>query len=87
MVLLNDILDLSKVEAGRLELKQAVFDPAQLLDEVRHLFAGMAQGQKLKLKADWQNPDAVRYRGDPVRRARCCPTSSAMQSSSRSPAK
>jgi signal transduction histidine kinase/ActR/RegA family two-component response regulator len=67
LVLLNDILDLSKVEAGKLELKQAVFDPAQLLDEIRLLFAEMAQGQQLGLNAQWQSPAAVRYRGDPVR--------------------
>jgi signal transduction histidine kinase/ActR/RegA family two-component response regulator len=67
LVLLNDILDLSKVEAGKLELKQTVFDPAQLLDETHHLFSEMAQGQQLGLKAGWQGPSGVRYGGDAVR--------------------
>jgi signal transduction histidine kinase/CheY-like chemotaxis protein len=34
LALLNDILDLSKVEAGKLELDPQPFRPAQLLDEV-----------------------------------------------------
>ena len=64
--LLNDILDLSKVEAGRFELEARVFEPSQLLDEVAALFDGTARNKGLALETDWQGP-AQRYRADPAR--------------------
>ena len=66
LALLNDILDLSKVEAGRFELDPRVFDPAQLLDEVAALFGQTAQHKGLSLQARWIGP-ACRYLADPAR--------------------
>ncbi len=66
LTLLNDILDLSKVEAGKLELVQAAFDPAQVVAECAALFAEPAQAKGLILEADWNGP-AARYRADPLR--------------------
>ncbi len=67
MTLLNDILDLSKVEAGKLELMPSEFDPEQVLDEIRALFDGPARHKKLVLEAAWTGPKSARYRGDPIR--------------------
>lgn len=49
--LLNDILDLSKVEAGRLEIRNGFFSPAALINRSAHLFSIAAQAKKLTLKS------------------------------------
>jgi signal transduction histidine kinase/CheY-like chemotaxis protein len=56
--LLNDILDYSKVEAGKLELEQVTFDPAQIVREVQALFAETAHGKGLQLEAVWRGGEA-----------------------------
>ncbi|MEN9480494.1 MAG: hypothetical protein RLZZ298_1889 [Pseudomonadota bacterium] len=66
LTLLNDILDLSKVEAGKVELEQMVFDPASMLAEVRHLFVDLAQRKELALTVNWLG-DQERYVADVVR--------------------
>ncbi len=48
--LINDILDLSKVEAGALTLETAPFVPADIIDNVRDLFAVQAEQKKLTLR-------------------------------------
>ena len=45
--LLSDILDLSKVEAGKLELVNAEFRPEEILDSVRETFSRVAEGKGL----------------------------------------
>ncbi len=47
--IINDILDLSKIEAGKLELEHADFDLQQLLEEVVQLFAPPARKNRLAL--------------------------------------
>jgi len=65
--LLNDILDLSKVEAGKLELESVAFDPAQMLREMQALFGEPARHKDLQLEVAWQGPARQRYAGDPHR--------------------
>lgn len=55
--LLNDILDLSKVEAGKLTLDAAPFDAAVLLGDVRQLFHELARAKGLTLSATWVGPE------------------------------
>jgi signal transduction histidine kinase/ligand-binding sensor domain-containing protein/CheY-like chemotaxis protein len=50
--LLNDALDLSRIEAGRLQLDCAPFDPRELLDEVIDLESGQAQLKGIALRLD-----------------------------------
>jgi signal transduction histidine kinase/CheY-like chemotaxis protein len=69
LVILNDILDYSKLEAGRVELVNAPFDPRALVDDVVDLFAVKASEQGLEiavretLRADrWPVGDASRLK-------------------------
>ena len=64
--LLNDILDLSKVEAGKIDLEEVAFDPQQLLRETRALFVETAHGKGLQLEANWTGGTG-HYLGDPHR--------------------
>ncbi|RME38346.1 MAG: PAS domain S-box protein, partial [Deltaproteobacteria bacterium] len=47
--LVNDIIDVSKIEAGLLEIMPTRFDLAELFEEVRQSFAGEAEKKGLKL--------------------------------------
>lgn len=62
--LLNDILDLSTLEAGRLTLATGVVDPAGLLQEIECLFAERAREKALHLTTRCQHLAQQRYRGD-----------------------
>ena len=46
---LDDILDLSKVEAGRLDIERTDFSPGGLLSELRQTFAARAAEKRLEL--------------------------------------
>ncbi|WP_334042494.1 ATP-binding protein [Burkholderia ambifaria] len=64
---LNDVLDLSKVEAGQLRIDAVPFDCIALLREVAESFRPLATKKGLNLGCDIA-PDLPRYRiGDPIR--------------------
>jgi hypothetical protein len=67
LTLLNDILDLSKVEAGKLDLVPAACDMAQLVEETASLFAEPARAKGLQIEAIWHGPRPGGYRADPLR--------------------
>ena len=67
LTLLNDILDLSKVEAGKLSLEMSVVDPQQILHETSALFFDNALAKGLAMNFVWEGPSYSRYRGDPHR--------------------
>ncbi|GAB4398680.1 MAG: hypothetical protein OHK0048_10750 [Rhodoferax sp.] len=62
--LLNDILDLSKIEAAKLQLELAPFDAAQLIQECQALFTGAARNKQLTLNAHWEGPPRQCYLSD-----------------------
>lgn len=66
LTLLNDILDVAKVDAGKLVLESTVFEPAQMLDEMLSLFAASAQDKGLTIECRWLG-QVSHYRGDPHR--------------------
>ena len=67
LTLINDILDLSKVEAGKMELTLSGFRPEGLLKDMTSLFAEMASRKTLALRAEWRGPVDQAYVGDPTR--------------------
>jgi signal transduction histidine kinase/CheY-like chemotaxis protein len=67
LVLLNDILDLSKLEAGELAAERLPFDPEAELATILDLFAPRAADQGLELLADLSPDLPPRVLGDPGR--------------------
>jgi signal transduction histidine kinase len=65
--IINDILDISKIEAGKLQLESIPFDMRQLVKDVRDLFSGPAESKGLKLAAVLPEILLPEYEGDPVR--------------------
>ena len=65
--LLNDILDLSKVESGRIDLARSAFDPRELISDTVAIFAEPAQSKGVKVNADWQGVSGGHYWGYPGR--------------------
>lgn len=67
LAILNDILDLSRIEAGRMELMLAPFEPLQLASETAAIFSGLARTKSLQIEARWHGDATQRYLGDPIR--------------------
>ncbi len=67
LTIINDILDLSKVEAGHFTLDIVDFDPKAAVHEVTSLLAVRAQGKGLRLSTRIAAGVPPRLRGDPSR--------------------
>jgi signal transduction histidine kinase len=61
--LINDVLDFSKLDAGRLELQEELIDPADAVRAACALIGGQAQGAKLTLDCQ-PEPDLPIMRAD-----------------------
>jgi PAS domain S-box-containing protein len=64
---ISDILDLSKIEAGKLRLEQTDFDLHALLESVEHGYAALADAHALQLTMLVSADVPRRVRGDPAR--------------------
>lgn len=65
--ILNDILDLSKIEAGRLTLEMTEFSVAQIIDHAISLLSERAFSKKLYLNHHISSAVPKQLRGDPLR--------------------
>lgn len=64
---LNDALDLARIEAGKLELADAPFDPAMLLREIASIEQGLATQKGLSLQIGIADDAPPALRGDALR--------------------
>lgn len=62
--IINDVLDLSKIESGRFELEHIPIDPGELVEDVIRTFETLAKSKQLSLRS---SSDSVSVMGDPVR--------------------
>ncbi len=67
--IINDILDISRIEAGKLELEPVLCSPAQILHEVESVMRGRAQEKSIELSVEYEGripahicTDAIRLR-------------------------
>ncbi len=67
LVLLNDLLDHSKAEAGRLDLEEIAFDLPHLVEEALSPFALQARTKGIGLSCELANDVPRTLRGDPTR--------------------
>jgi len=65
--LLDDILDLSKVEAGKVDLVYTACNPRHIIEEVAALFAAQTHSKGLKIVANWRGQEDQRYWADSTR--------------------
>ncbi|WP_417490724.1 ATP-binding protein [Maricaulis sp.] len=67
MRLLNDILDLSKIEAGRMSLDPQPSSPAKLADDVKRLWCVPARNKQIELAITVQADDQRLFNADQMR--------------------
>ncbi len=65
--ILDDLLDYSKIEAGRLTIESEPIDLRELVDNAVGLLAGRAHEKGLKVRVDVESRVAASLRGDSVR--------------------
>jgi signal transduction histidine kinase/CheY-like chemotaxis protein len=67
LTIINDVLDMSKIEAGRLEIEQIEFEPADAIETAMDVLTLKAQQKKLELIIDIDPELPSRVIGDPTR--------------------
>jgi signal transduction histidine kinase/CheY-like chemotaxis protein len=67
LAIINDILDISKIEAGKLEVESLEIDPEESVDAVLQLFGDRALSKGLDLCGLFGTPPGLTVRADPVR--------------------
>ncbi len=67
LTVINDILDLSKIEAGKIELEQIDFSPGELVEELTDLLGTRAQAKGLRLERLVTANVPAQISGDPTR--------------------
>jgi CheY-like chemotaxis protein len=65
--IINDILDLSKIEAGKLDLECIAFSPCRIIDETLALMRVRADAKQLPLHAEYDGKMPETIRSDPTR--------------------
>lgn len=67
LAILNDVLDIAKIEAGKLELETAVFDIDELIIDTCSVFSSLAVEKGLVLRVEGHERRLGSFEGDPLR--------------------
>src|SRR5438034_7341866 len=67
LILLNEVLDFSKIDAGRMELETEVFSPAACVSEAIKTLSGSAHQKGLNMESAVAATVPARVLGDPIR--------------------
>ncbi len=67
LAVLNDILDLSKIEADRMVIEQVRCSPVQIVGDVASLMRVRAEARKVALRTQFIGPTPAEIRTDPTR--------------------
>jgi len=65
--IIDDILDLAKIEAGKLQLQEVDFHPGHTVEDVLQLMSGRARRKGLAMKSQVSEEARCEMRGDPGR--------------------
>jgi PAS domain S-box-containing protein len=65
--IINDILDLSKIEAGKLEIQPERFEPHRVVEEVQSLMDVRAREKGLPIRVEYDGPVPETIESDPTR--------------------
>ncbi|GAB5562544.1 MAG: hypothetical protein SynsKO_41910 [Synoicihabitans sp.] len=69
--LLNDILDLSKIESGKLKFEETTFSPQSLVSQIVALLNASATTKKIDLTSEISDDVPAQVSGDPLRLRQC----------------
>lgn len=67
LTIINDILDLSKIEAGKLEIEFIPFSLTELVDDIEDLLRPKAVEKNVALDVVWRFPLPTKVESDPTR--------------------
>ncbi len=67
LTLINDILDFSKIESGKMEIIEAAYETASVLNDVINMVRVKAESKNLKFRVDIDEQLPGRMRGDDTR--------------------
>lgn len=67
LVLINELLDLSAIESGHVQLRPEIVNTAMLIEECRRLVQPLAEAKKISIHADMSTFAAIYCGGDKLR--------------------
>ena len=67
LAIINDVLDMSRIESGAMELEDTVFDLKELLSSIMTPFQTAAGQKGLTIRGEYAISQPAQMRGDPVR--------------------
>ncbi len=67
LALVNDILDLSKIESGKFEINCITYDLALLIEEIEHIFFVQSHGSNIHFRVEQEITFEQQLLGDPQR--------------------